>query len=118
MKEKEKGLNIKMSIEFQGNDNSSNVSTGVNNNDPNLHRDRGIVGCFPISGNNPPPESSSTSSIGKNSDDEVSSESSGGGGGGESEEVQSALRTGGLDNLEALEEALPIKYVTRFYFCL
>lgn len=96
------------------------------------------MGCFPIYGNgagtgsNPPElgggggrklagqqsadSSSSTSSIGRNSDDEDSSvgRSPGGGGGGDSEEVQSKFKGGALENLEALEEVLPIKYVNWF----
>lgn len=55
--------------------------------------------------------SSSSSSIGRNSDDSpaVGGSSSDGGDG---EEVQSPFKpAGALDNLEALEEVLPIKYV-------
>ncbi|CAI9100719.1 OLC1v1037879C1 [Oldenlandia corymbosa var. corymbosa] len=101
------------------------------------------MGCFPIYGNgtetgNKPPElgggggrklfdddrsgdsSSSTSSIGRNSDDDEESSagrsSESGGGGGDSEEVQSKLKTGALDSLEALEEVLPIKRsISQFY---
>lgn len=51
--------------------------------------------------------SSSTSSIGKNSD-----EHPGGGSGSDEEEVQSEFKGGPLDNLDSLEEVLPVKYVT------
>uniref|UniRef100_A0A0V0HB31 Putative ovule protein n=1 Tax=Solanum chacoense TaxID=4108 RepID=A0A0V0HB31_SOLCH len=52
--------------------------------------------------------SSSSSSIGRNSDDSPAGRSSSDGDG---EEVQSSFKPGGLDNLETLEEILPIKYV-------
>lgn len=57
--------------------------------------------------------SSSTSSIGRNSDDSPAERSSAGDGVGEEEEeeVQSQLKSGAFDNLEALEEVLPMKYV-------
>lgn len=51
---------------------------------------------------------SSTSSIGRNSDDSSAERSSVGEG---EEEVQSQLKSGAFDNLEALEEVLPMKYV-------
>ncbi|KAL6496464.1 hypothetical protein OROGR_029722 [Orobanche gracilis] len=54
--------------------------------------------------------SSSTSSIGKNSDDSTS------GVGGDGEEVQSGYEGGPLDNMEALEEVLPVKRsISKFY---
>ncbi|KAM3301260.1 hypothetical protein P3S67_015761 [Capsicum chacoense] len=62
--------------------------------------------------------SSSSSSIGRNSDDSPpAGGSSSDGDGGESEEVQSAFKPGAaLDNLESLEEVLPIKRgISRFY---
>lgn len=52
--------------------------------------------------------SSSSSSIGRNSDDSPAGRSSSDGDG---EEVQSPFKPGGLDNLNTLEEVLPIKYV-------
>ncbi|KAI5674268.1 hypothetical protein M9H77_14632 [Catharanthus roseus] len=60
--------------------------------------------------------SSSTSSIGRNSDTESSAERSSDGG--VNEEVQSKFKGGGgaLDNLEALEEVLPMKRsISSFY---
>nr|GLL27802.1 uncharacterized protein LOC109148139 [Ipomoea trifida] len=62
--------------------------------------------------------SSSTSSIGRNSDDSPGGRSSSGGGDadGDGEEVQSSFKGGALDNLEALEEVLPIKRgISKFY---
>ncbi|CAH9101795.1 unnamed protein product [Cuscuta epithymum] len=58
--------------------------------------------------------SSCTSSIGRNSDDSPAGRSSDADGDGE--EVQSSFKGGVLDNLEALEEALPIKRgISNFY---
>lgn len=64
--------------------------------------------------------SSSTSSIGRNSDDSPGGRSSSGGGDadGDGEEVQSSFKGGALDNLEALEEVLPIKYVDSIHFLM
>ncbi|OIT01676.1 PREDICTED: uncharacterized protein LOC109226573 [Nicotiana attenuata] len=62
--------------------------------------------------------SSSSSSIGRNSDESPAgrSLSDGGDGDGDGEEVLSAFKPGGLDNLEALEEVLPIKRsISQFY---
>ncbi|XP_019151488.1 PREDICTED: uncharacterized protein LOC109148139 [Ipomoea nil] len=62
--------------------------------------------------------SSSTSSIGRNSDDSPGGRSSSGGGDadGDGEEVHSSFKGGALDNLEALEEVLPIKRgISNFY---
>lgn len=66
--------------------------------------------------------SSSSSSIGRNSDESPAGRSSSDGDG---EEVQSPFKPGGLDNLDTLEEVLPIKYVDylfvlilSFYFCM
>lgn len=57
--------------------------------------------------------SSSSSSIGRNSDDSPAGRSSSDGDG---EEVQSSFKPGGLDNLETLEEVLPIKRsISKFY---
>ncbi|KAK4373103.1 hypothetical protein RND71_008487 [Anisodus tanguticus] len=59
--------------------------------------------------------SSSSSSIGRNSDDSPADRSSSDGGD-DGEEVQSPFKPGGLDNLEALEEVLPIKRsISKFY---
>ncbi|XP_057767146.1 protein OXIDATIVE STRESS 3 LIKE 1-like isoform X1 [Salvia miltiorrhiza] len=52
--------------------------------------------------------SSSSSSIGKNSD-----EHPGGGSGSDEEEVQSQYKGGPLDNLDSLEEVLPVNVVSR-----
>ncbi|XP_057767153.1 protein OXIDATIVE STRESS 3 LIKE 2-like isoform X2 [Salvia miltiorrhiza] len=55
--------------------------------------------------------SSSSSSIGKNSD-----EHPGGGSGSDEEEVQSQYKGGPLDNLDSLEEVLPVKKsISKFY---
>ncbi|KAL3332419.1 hypothetical protein AABB24_032808 [Solanum stoloniferum] len=63
--------------------------------------------------------SSSSSSIGRNSDDSPpagGSSSDGGRGDGDGEEVQSPFKPGALDNLESLEEVLPIKRgISSFY---
>ncbi|KAK4716325.1 hypothetical protein R3W88_014663 [Solanum pinnatisectum] len=57
--------------------------------------------------------SSSSSSIGRNSDDSPAGRSSSDGDG---EEVQSSFKPGGLDNLETLEEVLPVKRsISKFY---
>ncbi|XP_016482779.1 protein OXIDATIVE STRESS 3 LIKE 1 [Nicotiana tabacum] len=62
---------------------------------------------------------SSSSSIGRNSDDSPAGRSSSDGGDDDvdGEEVQSPFKTGGgLDNLEALEEVLPVKRsISKFY---
>lgn len=62
--------------------------------------------------------SSSSSSIGRNSDDSPlagGSSSNGCPGEGDGEEVQSPFKPGALDNLESLEEVLPIKYVVLLF---
>ncbi|XP_016506225.1 uncharacterized protein LOC107824012 [Nicotiana tabacum] len=59
---------------------------------------------------------SSSSSIGRNSDESPAGMPSSDGGDGDGEEVQSALKRGALDNLESLEEILPIKRsISQFY---
>lgn len=132
-----------MSIVFERN-NSTAANNSSYNHDLDRRIGRSGFGahkmtCLSIysddSGGNSPPEfggddrppkvvveergddsSSSTSSIGRNSDDSSAERSSGGDGDGDGEEVQSQLKTGAFDNLEALEEVLPMKRsISNFY---